>query len=93
MMANRVAMGNYLDPKRFHWVFFVDSFLFPLDNSDLTARNMDQGVYVPLQEKLLKRELAQAGLSALPETFSDYLAFVTQNSGAESRPRRSFHQV
>ncbi len=29
MMANRVAMPNYLDPKRFHWVFFVDSFLFP----------------------------------------------------------------
>ncbi len=57
MMANRVAMGDYLDPKRFHWVFFVDSFLFPLDKSDLSARNIDLGVYVPLQEKLLKREL------------------------------------
>ena len=57
MMANRVAMPSYLDPRRFHWVFFVDSFLFPLDNSDLTARNIDEGVYVPLQEKLLKREL------------------------------------
>ena len=33
MMANRVAMPGYLDPKRFHWVFFVDSFLFPLDNA------------------------------------------------------------
>ena len=54
MMANRVAMPNYLDPSRFHWVFFVDSFLFPLDNSDLTARNIDEGVYVPVQEKLLK---------------------------------------
>jgi hypothetical protein len=78
MMANRVAMGGYLDPKRFHWVFFVDSFLFPLDNSDLTARNIDLGVYVPLQEKLLKRELAQAGLSALPKTFPAYLAFVNK---------------
>jgi hypothetical protein len=78
MMANRVAMPSYLDPKRFHWVFFVDSFLFPLDNRDLTARNTDEGVYVPLQEKLLKRELAQAGLTKLPKTFPAYLAFVTR---------------
>jgi hypothetical protein len=78
MMANRVAMPSYLDPKRFHWVFFVDSFLFPLDNSDLTARNIDEGVYVPLQEKLLQRELKQAGLSALPGTFPAYLAFVSK---------------
>ena len=78
MMANRVAMGDYLDPKRFHWVFFVDSFLFPLDNSDLTARNIDLGVYVPLQEKLLKRELAGAGLTELPKTFPEYLSFVSK---------------
>jgi hypothetical protein len=78
MMANRVAMADYLDPKRFHWVFFVDSFLFPLDNSELTARNIDLGVYVPLQEKLLKRELSQAGLSALPKTFPAYLTFVSK---------------
>jgi len=31
-LANRVALAPYLDPKRFHWVFFVDSFLFPFDN-------------------------------------------------------------
>src|SRR5262249_50548106 len=30
-LANRVAFAPYLDPKRFHWVFFVDSFLFPFD--------------------------------------------------------------
>jgi uncharacterized protein len=78
MMANRVAMPSYLDPKRFHWVFFVDAFLFPLDNSDLTARNIDEGVYVPLQEKLLQRELKQAGLTALPRAFPAYLAFVSK---------------
>ena len=78
MMANRVAMGDYLDPKRFHWVFFVDSFLFPLDNSELAARNVDEGAYVPLQEKVLKRELAQAGLSAIPDDFSGYLGFVNK---------------
>lgn len=78
MMANRVAMPGYLDRKRFHWVFFVDSFLFPLNNSDLTARNIDEGVYVPLQQKLLKRELEQAGLAALPGTFPEYLGFVSK---------------
>jgi uncharacterized protein len=77
MMANRVSMGNYLDPKRFHWVFFVDSFLFPMDNSELNARNVDLGINVPLQEKKLKNELRQAGLSGLPKTFPEYLAFVT----------------
>ena len=30
-LANRVALAPYLDPKRFHWVFFVDSFLFPFE--------------------------------------------------------------
>jgi uncharacterized protein len=78
MMANRVAMADYLDPKRFHWVFFVDSFLFPLDNSELTARNVDEGVYVPMQEKKLQRELKQAGLSALPADLPGYLSFITK---------------
>ena len=78
MMANRVAMPDYLNPKRFHWVFFVDSFLFPLDNSELAARNVDLGAYVPLQEKVLHRELAQAGLQSLPKDFAGYLAFVNK---------------
>jgi hypothetical protein len=78
VMANRVSLGSYLDPKRFHWVFFVDSFLFPLDNSELIARNVDESVYIPMQEKKLKKELTQAGLSSLPATFPQYLAFVTK---------------
>src|SRR5262249_34126185 len=52
-LANRVALASYLDPKRFHWVFFVDSFLFPLDNRDQIAKNGDMAVYIPLQEKVL----------------------------------------
>lgn len=78
MMANRVSMGNYLDPKRFRWVFFVDSFLFPFDNTELIHSNIDEGVYIPLQEKKLKNELHQAGLPALPASFRDYLAFVSK---------------
>ena len=38
-VANRVAMASYLNPKRFRWVFFVDSFLFPLDNRLVTGAN------------------------------------------------------
>jgi hypothetical protein len=59
-------------------VFFVDSFLFPLDNSELAARNIDLGAYIPLQEKVLQRELAQAGLQTLPKDFPGYLGFVNK---------------
>jgi predicted TIM-barrel fold metal-dependent hydrolase len=77
-MANRVAMADYLDPARFKWVFFVDCFMFPFDNSTLVA-NPDRAVYMPLQTTLLKRYAQQGGLaSPLPETFREYLAFVTR---------------
>ncbi len=77
-MANRVAMADYLDPARFKWVFFVDCFMFPFDNSALAA-NPDRAVYMPLQTTLLKRYAQQLGLaSPLPETFREYLAFVTR---------------
>ncbi|HET8921492.1 MAG TPA: amidohydrolase family protein [Candidatus Acidoferrum sp.] len=75
-LANRVAPGPYLDPKRFHWVFFVDSFLFPLDNHDLAAKNGDMGVYIPLQEKVLQRYMKQEGVNGLPADLSGYEAFV-----------------
>lgn len=75
-MANRVAMADYLDPARFKWVFFVDCFMFPFDNSALAKRNTDEAVYMPLQTKLLQRYQQQAGLSALPAQFGEYLDFV-----------------
>jgi hypothetical protein len=75
-MANRVAMADYLDPARFKWVFFVDCFMFPFDNTAL-VRNPDLAVYMPLQTKLLQRYAQQAGMpSALPATFADYLSFL-----------------
>jgi hypothetical protein len=79
-LANRVAMPPYLDPKRFRWVSFADSFLFPFDNRAVAARNPDQGVYIPLQEKKLKRELGAAGLREKPATLDGYLAFVTKTT-------------
>jgi uncharacterized protein len=77
-VANRVELGPYLSPKRFRWVFFVDSLLFPFNNEEITARNSDLAVYVPLQEKKLQNELAQERLQQLPATLDDYMKFVTR---------------
>ena len=75
-LANRVALAPYLDPKRFHWVFFVDSFLFPFNNRDQTGKNPDMGVYIPLQEKVLHRYMKQEDLEALPPDLAAYEAFL-----------------
>lgn len=77
-LANRPVMAPYLNPQRFHWVFFVDSVLFPFDNTAQKSRNGDMATYIPLQEQKLKRELHEERDGALPESFTDYLAFVTQ---------------
>jgi uncharacterized protein len=77
-LANRVALAPYLDPKRFHWVFFVDSFLFPLDNHDQTGKNPDMGVYIPLQEKVLHRYMEQENVKGLPTDLAGYENFVRQ---------------
>jgi uncharacterized protein len=77
-LANRVALAPYLDPKRFHWVFFVDSFLFPLNNRDQTGKNPDMGVYIPLQEKVLQRYMKQENLNGLPADLGGYETFIRQ---------------
>ena len=77
-LANRVALAPYLNPKRFHWVFFADSFLFPFDNRDQTGKNGDMGVYIPLQEKVLQRYEKQENLAAMPADLAAYESFVRQ---------------
>jgi hypothetical protein len=77
-VANRAMMPDYLDPKRFPWVFFADSFMWPFNNERETARNPDQGVYIPLQEKMLHRWMKQENVSKLPAKFSDYLEFIAR---------------
>jgi len=77
-VANRAMMSDYLDPKRFVWVFFADSFMWPFDNQKERSRNADQQVYIPLQEKMLHRWMQQERLAQLPAAFDDYLKFVTQ---------------
>jgi uncharacterized protein len=77
-VANRAMMADYLDPKRFPWVFFADSFLWPFDNARESARNPDEGVYIPLQEKMLHRWMQQENVSKLPPDFDNYLKFISQ---------------
>ncbi|MFY9980692.1 MAG: amidohydrolase family protein [Candidatus Sulfotelmatobacter sp.] len=74
--ANRAMMADYLDPKRFAWVFFVDSFMWPFNNQREAGRNPDEEVYIPLQEKMLRRWMQQENVSKLPARFDDYLAFI-----------------
>jgi len=77
-VANRAMMADYLDAKRFPWVFFADSFMWPFNNTRETARNSDEGVYIPLQEKMLHRWMQQENVSQLPANFADYLTFISR---------------
>jgi len=84
-LANRVALAPYLDPKRFHWVFFVDSFLFPFDNHAQAGRDGDMAVYVPLQEKVLQRYKTQEKVDGLPADLAGYETFVRQTLADNQR--------
>jgi len=77
-VANRAMMADYLDPERFPWVFFADSFMWPFDNQREAARNPDEGVYIPLQEKMLRRWMQQEKVNKLPAEFEGYLKFISQ---------------
>ncbi|HEY1271852.1 MAG TPA: amidohydrolase family protein [Terriglobales bacterium] len=77
-VANRAMMADYLDPKRFPWVFFADAFMWPFDNSQQRARNADEEVYIPLQEKMLHRWMQQENVTRFPSSLADYLSFVTR---------------
>ena len=75
-LANRAMMAPYLDPKRYHWVFFGDAFFYPFDNRALTASTPDLGVYIPLQEKMLARWKKQEGMEGLPADLAGYEDFL-----------------
>src|ERR1700732_1512960 len=77
-VANRAMMPDYLDPQRFPWVFFADSFMWPFNNERETARNPDEGVFIPLQEKMLHRWMQQENVSKLPAKFDDYMSFIVR---------------
>jgi hypothetical protein len=85
-LANRAFMAPYLDTKRFHWVFFGDSFFYPFDNRDQTTSTPDMGVYVPLQEKMFARYKKQMNLATLPTDLAGYETFV-RNAVAVNQKR------
>jgi predicted TIM-barrel fold metal-dependent hydrolase len=72
-LANRVAMGTGVQPPRFRWVPYIDTLLFPLDNSALAAATPDRKQFFPLEDKLRAQYLQQANLKTLPPTLDQYL--------------------
>src|ERR1700678_336530 len=77
-VPNRAMLATYPDPSGFPWVFFADSFMWPFNNTSETARNSDQGVYIPLQEKMLHRWMQQENTTKLPADLDGYLKFISQ---------------
>jgi hypothetical protein len=77
-LANRVAMPAYLDPKRFKWVFFVDSFLFPFPYDSFYKDYPDDRTYLPLQDAKLHREMLEIGEKQIPPTLDGYIAMMAK---------------
>jgi hypothetical protein len=71
-LANRVSMGNGVQPPRFLWVPYDDALLFPLDNSAI-ADNPDRAQFFPLEEKVLHAYLQASGLNQPPATLDAYI--------------------
>src|SRR5579875_2461461 len=73
MMANRVAMGEGVQPPHFLWVPYDDALLFPLTNSGLAKETPDRLQFFALEDKLRKRYLKDSGLPSMPKTLDGYL--------------------
>jgi uncharacterized protein len=72
-LANRVAMGTGVQLPRFRWVPYIDTLLFPLDNSALAAATPDRKQFFPLEDALRKKYLEQLNIKTLPPTLDAYL--------------------
>ena len=93
-LANRAMMPGYLDSRRFHWVFFVDSFFYPFDNTSQTASTPDMGVYVPLQEKMLGRYKKLESVSGIAGGFGGLRRFCATHAGGQPKIARGRgHQI
>ncbi len=73
MVANRVAMGNGVQPPRFLWVPYEDALLFPLNNASMAAQTPDRAQFFALEDKLRARYLHDAGLTTPPATLDAYI--------------------
>ena len=75
MLGNRITPGPGMATPRFRWVSYADALLFPL-STKAEATTPDRKKLYPLEEQLLKKYLADAGLSKLPATLDEYLGNV-----------------
>jgi len=75
MLGNRIAPGPGISGPRFRWVSYVDALLFPFSTKG-EATTPDREKLFPLEEQLLKKYMADRGLSKLPATFDQYLSQV-----------------
>ncbi|MDQ6613038.1 MAG: amidohydrolase [Gemmatimonadota bacterium] len=72
MLANRIAMGPGLPAGRFRWIPFADALMLPLDTRSEAASTPDTRTLYPLEERLLKRYLADLHLAKIPATLDAY---------------------
>ncbi len=73
MLANRVHLGSSVQPPRFRWVPYMDALLFPLDNSQLAAKNSDRKAFFADEDLVRHQYLKEGGLDTLPKTLDEYL--------------------
>lgn len=76
MLANRIAMGPGLAPPRFRWVSYVDALMLPLSSAGERAASPDYRALYPLEDRLLKRYLADLHVTKVPTTLDAYLRTV-----------------
>lgn len=73
MLANRVTLGSSVQPPRFRWVPYADALMYPLSTSHLALQNPDRRLFFPLEDKLLRRYISDAGLQNAPSSLPEYL--------------------
>ena len=85
MLANRIVLGAGLAPPRFRWVPFADPLMLPIEAGRVGARSPDTRALVPREWTLLRRYLADAGVSRLPPTLDAYVKTVVAPTLASQR--------
>ena len=74
MLANRHALGAGLDAPRFRLVWFVDPFVFPLNNEAEKSLNPQRRGAYEVEEAWLKSYLGEQKLAEMPPTLDEYLS-------------------
>ena len=87
MLANRVAMGRGLDPKRFRWVTYGDPFLLPFATDRARKANADVAYFYAQEEKLFRRVLSDLKSVRLPATLDEYLKQIVSRTLEEHKKR------